>query len=534
MAPQLIIHNARIATCDGANSIVTAMAIWQDRIFAVGGDADILSLVGKGTRVIDLCGRFVCPGFTDCHVHLSGWAVLASGSEVHLDGLGSLEETLAKIAAHIPRVQPGTWLRGRGWDRNHWAGSPWPTASDLDTVTGPVPAALPSHDGHSVWANSAAMALAGIDRSTPDPDGGRINHLPNGEPSGIFEESAAWMMRGKVPEYTREELVAALRAALPQAAALGLTAVHNLEARNSRHAIQVLADQGALPLRITHYVAPESLDALAELAVRNGLGNDWVRFGGVKTFMDGALGSQTAAMLEPYEGSDNRGYTTQSPEELADLVRRANAGGIALALHAIGDRAIRLALDAFEQCAEYPLGKPRHRLEHAQHVHPDDWARMARLGLIASMQPAHMLADIPTCERQLGTRSRWAFAMRSLLDAGVTLAFGSDAPVEIIDPLRGFQSALLRQDWNGNPPGGWYPEQRLSAVEALRAYTIDAAWAGCAERTNGSLEPGKLADFVVVSRDLLRCRPEELPDARILATCVGGRPTHDPDGLFAG
>lgn len=528
------VTNAALFHGAAADPAASALAVSGGRIACVGSTANAVAAAGPGARTVDLQGHFLCPGFVDCHVHLSWLAMTLSGRTVDCDGTRTLQETLQRVREALPRAVVGGWLRGRGWDKNQWPGDLFPTARDLDTVTGDVPAALASHDGHSVWANSAAMALAGIDRSTPDPDGGRINHLPNGEPSGIFEESAAWMMRGKVPEYTREELVAALRAALPQAAALGLTAVHNLEARNSRHAIQVLADQGALPLRITHYVAPESLDALAELAVRNGLGNDWVRFGGVKTFMDGALGSQTAAMLEPYEGSDNRGYTTQSPEELADLVRRANAGGIALALHAIGDRAIRLALDAFEQCAEYPLGKPRHRLEHAQHVHPDDWARMARLGLIASMQPAHMLADIPTCERQLGTRSRWAFAMRSLLDAGVTLAFGSDAPVEIIDPLRGFQSALLRQDWNGNPPGGWYPEQRLSAIEALRAYTIGAAWAGCAERTNGSLEPGKLADFVVVSRDLLRYRPEELPDARILATCVGGRPTHDPDGLFAG
>ena len=534
MEPDLILHDARIATCDPRASVVSAVAVWNDRIGAIGADQEVLSLAGAGTRIVDLRGRFVAPGFIDCHAHLTSWAMIASGRQIDLGATTSLAEALARVERAVPDTPKGAWLRGRGWDKNHWAENRFPTAADLDAVTGDVPAVFPSHDGHSLWANSRAIAMAGIPHDVPDPPGGRVLRDESGTLTGIFQEAAAGLIWDHVPSPTSPELTEALRQALPQASALGLTGIHNCEGGDALGAVQNLRDSGGLSVRVTRYFPAQSLECAAELGIRAGFGDEWIRIAGVKAFLDGALGAQTAAMLQPYADSDNVGVLTMDLEELERLVSRATEAGLAVALHAIGDRAVRMAIDAFAAVRAGANGaSSRHRLEHAQHFHPDDIARCAQAGLTLSMQPAHLLADIDTCERHLGGRGRWAFPLRSLLDAGVTLGFGSDAPVETIDPLAGIRSAMARQRHDATPQDGWYPQERISAYEALRAYTTDAAYAGGTEQSQGSLECGKLADLVVLSHDLLTSPLEALGEMSVLATVVGGRTVYDPEGLLA-
>lgn len=534
MHPDLILHNAVIHTCDRANSTVSALAAWQGRLCAVGRSEDVLNMAGPGTRVVDLRGRTVCPGFTDSHVHLASWALVASGRQVCLDGSSSLDEALERIRAAVTQAPPGGWVRGRGWDKNRWPGDGFPTAADLDAVTGPVPAAFASHDGHSVWVNTAAMEQAAITPDLDDPPGGRLLRDDTGRPCGVLQEAAASLVWRHIPEPGLEETTAALREALPLASALGLTAAHNCEGGDALRAVQALRDEGTLPLRVSLYFPAEALDCAAQIGVCSGFGDAWIRTGGIKAFVDGALGSQTAAMLQPYEGGDNTGVLMADQEELLELVTNATRAGLALALHAIGDRAILMALDAFQAVKRDFRGPwPRHRIEHAQHFHPDDIHRCARLEIIASVQPAHLLADIDTSERYVGSRGRWAFPLQSLAQAGVVLAGGSDAPVETMDPLVGFRSALLRRRHDGTPAEGWYPAERLTARQALRAYTIDGAYAGGEERDRGSLEAGKLADFIVLSRDLAATPPEALEEVRVLATEVDGRVVHDPEGVLA-
>ena len=534
MQPDLILHNATIATCDAGDCVASALAIWRDRICAVGADEDVLGLAGGGTRVIDLDGRFVCPGFIDCHVHISSWALVASGRRIDLEGSETLSEALQRVREGLRLTPLGGWLQGRGWDKNQWPEGRFPAAADLDAVTGETPTALRSHDGHSLWVNSAAMKLAGIPDRIDDPPGGRILRDDAGRSSGVFQESASGLVQEHVPAPTLREITDALGEALPKASALGLTGAHNCEGADALRALQRLRDDGELTLRVTQYPPAGSLEHVAELGLTSGFGDEWLRIGGLKAFLDGALGAQTAAMLEPYEGSENAGVLTMSPEELQELALRATRAGMPLALHAIGDRAVRIALDAFQAARrDCDSPWPRHRLEHAQHVHPGDIARCAELGIIASVQPAHMLADIDICELRLGARSRWAFPLRSLLSGGVRLAFGSDAPVETMDPLAGFRSALARQRRNGTPPEGWHPQEKLTPTQALRAYTTDAALAAGEETIKGSLEAGKLADFIMLSEDILCLPIEGLAEVEVVATVVGGRPTHDPDGVLS-
>jgi hypothetical protein len=533
LRPDLILHGGHVATLDAAGTVARALAVWRGRLVAVGSDADVLALTRAGTRTVDLRGRFVCPAFTDCHVHLTWWALSAGGQTADLDGARTLEEALRRVALLARQRPPGGWLRGRGWDKNHWAEQRFPTASDLDRVSGEWPAAMASHDGHSVWVNSAGQRAAGIMPETPDPPGGRILRDDQGRPAGVFQEAAAGLIWAALPDPSLEETADALADALPVAASLGIAGLHNCETGDAMGSLQLLRARGRLTARVTRYPPAGHLDDLIGLGLASGFGDEWLRIGGVKGFLDGALGGQTAAMLQPYDGGDNRGVLTMGEGELEALVQRATQARIAVALHAIGDRAVRVALDVFQRVRErHPVPWPRHRLEHAQHVSPADQPRFAALGVLASVQPAHMLADIATCNRHLASRTAEAFPLRSLLDGGATLCLGSDAPVETMDPLAGLRAAVERRGWDGEPAEGWHPEQRLTVAQALVGYTRGAALASGEEHLRGSLEAGKLADLVVLSDDIL-ARPEALAEARVLATVVDGTTVHDPEGLLA-
>ncbi|MBV9134218.1 MAG: amidohydrolase [Chloroflexi bacterium] len=471
------------------------------------------------------------PGFVDAHVHFGHWAI--AQQQVDLDAAASLEDGLALLRHAAESMPKNAWVQGRGWDRNRWGRLP--SRSELDGAVDGRAAALSSHDGHSLWLSTAALAAAGVTRNTPDPPGGVIQRDESGEPTGVLFENAQDLVRAHIPEPTESDLVGALRDGLRRAARLGITGIHNLEDARTRRAFAALEAAGELSLRVYHGVSRGELAEARERGLATGSGTEWLRTGPVKLFADGALGSRTAWLLEPYVGHAEDGYrgvATLSPPELEDAMRLAADADLDVAVHAIGDAAVRGVLDAFCRTREsYPsLRRRLLRVEHAQLVHPDDVPRFAALGAIASMQPIHAVADWRVADRYWGDRARNGYAWRSLLAADATLAFGTDAPVESIAPLHNLYAAVARREAaTGEPRGGWYPEQCLDLESAVRAYTYGSAAAERALGRRGRLAAGMDADFVVLSPDPFGQPPEALCEARVALTMVGGRFTHAED-----
>lgn len=514
-------------TLDEAQPRAAALAVRGNRVLALGDTAELDVLRGHGTRVVDLEGRALLPGFVDAHVHF-GWFA-RSLREVDLDRAATMEAGLAMLRAAAEALPTDAWIFGRGWDRNRWGRLP--TARELDEAIGVRRAVLESHDGHSQWVSSTVLALAGVSENTPHPPGGRIERLPDGRPSGVLFENAQALVDRVTPEPTLEETARSIREALPLAASAGITGIHNFEGARVLRAFTRLRDEGELTLRVFHGIPREHLAAAAEVGLQTGFGDEWLRLGLVKLFSDGALGSRTAYLLESYEGRDDgyRGIPTLSDEELReDLVTAARAG-LGVAVHAIGDAAVRSVLDAmaWARANDAMARRALFRIEHAQLVHPDDFKRFDQLNVVASLQPIHATADWRIADRHWGQRSRWSYPWRSLLDAGASLAFGTDAPVEAIEPIRTLHAAVTRTEPSGEPEGGWYPEQRVRLHEAVRAYTVGSARAERADATRGSLAAGKLADLVVLSLDPFAVEPARLLEARVDLTVVGGRIVHE-------
>ncbi len=505
-----------------------ALGVRAGRVAALGASEALRAQMGPGTKVVPLAGRAVLPGFVDAHVHLLWWAL---GLErVQLDGLGRLDDALAAVAAQVSRTRPGAWVQGQGWNKNLWGG--FPTRQDLDRVAPAQPVALWSKDGHALWANSEALRRAGIDASTPDPPGGQLLRDARGEPTGVLLEDAKALLERVIEPPDAAACEAALRRGLPLALGMGLTGAHDLGCPGVPHptlmaAYQALERAGALPLRVTLGIPLTRLPQAVEVGLRSGFGSPTLRIGPVKIFTDGALGPQTAWLLEPYEGSASRGIPTIEREALVEAVRLAEENGLGVAMHAIGDQAVRLALDAVEvaRASVTPApGTPPARIEHAQLVDPADVPRFAQLGVVASMQPIHATSDMLIAERHWGPRrAGHAYAWRSLLDAGTPLAFGTDAPVERLEPLLSLFAAVTRQRESGEPPGGWHPEQRLTLAEAVRAYTHGSAIAAGLERELGDLAVGKRADFVVLDRDVLAAEAATLLETGVDLVGVEGR-----------
>jgi predicted amidohydrolase YtcJ len=522
MPADVLLRSGAVYTFDPAHPMASAIAI-NGSIIAAVGDNQLHALRGSHTRVIDLAGRAVVPGFVDAHVHFTSYAL--TRQQVDLESAATLDAGLAKLRAVAERLPRHAWIRGRGWDRNRWGRLP--TMTDLDQAVGGRPAALSSHDGHSVWLSSAALRQVGLTRDTQAPAGGHIERDLNGDPTGVVFENAQDLVRPHLPQPTDAEVLQALRSALRHAAAAGITGLHNLEDARSLRAFQALEASGELSLRVYHGVPRAQLRQARELGARTGTGTDWLRIGPVKLFADGALGSRTAYLLDPYEQDSDgyRGIPTLQSEELRDDLRTAAEAGLDISVHAIGDAAVRGVLDAVEDTrrATPALRQRLVRIEHAQLVHPDDVPRFAALGVIASMQPSHAVSDWQAAERYWGARSRYGYAWRSLLDAGAQLAFGTDAPVESIEPLPSLYAAVTRLDRNGRPPGGWYPEQRLELGEAVRAYTRGSAYAERAAHRRGSLVTGRDADLVVLSPNPFAHEPAALLNTRVDLTMVGGR-----------
>jgi predicted amidohydrolase YtcJ len=517
LADQLLIHG-RIYTLDAGRPQASALAVSGERVLAIGDDPH--DLLAPGGQVIDLAGRCVLPGLTDSHIHFMWYAL--GLRDVDLSGAASLEDTLALVAARARETQPGQWIVGRKWDQEQWSERRFPTAADLDRVAPEHPVMLRAKSGHAAVMNSRARALARIAAETPDPPGGRIGRDVAGRPNGmLFEGSAMDLVADLIPMPGPEEIAAAMRSALPNAWRVGLTSIHDVDGSPAFAAYQHLHACGELGLRVVKYLPAEALDCALEIGLQAGLGDDWLQIGGIKVFTDGALGTHTATMLAPYEGDPgNLGVPTIEEDELRELARKATGRGLPLAVHAIGDRANRMVLDVLAEVG----GGGRHRIEHVQLLHPDDVGRLAELDITASMQPVHATQDYEMADRYWGERCATAYAWRSLLDAGTLLAFGSDCPVEDLNPFLGIHAAVTRRRPDGAPgPQGWYPEQRLTVEEAVRAYTLGPAQAVGMDDRLGSLSPGKLADLIVLDRDIFACDPMAIAETKVLATMIGGQ-----------
>jgi predicted amidohydrolase YtcJ len=504
----MILENGVVRTMDESLPLARALAIAGTR---VAGGVGTHERALPSPEVVDLGGRCVLPGFTDSHVHFPTWSL--AQHDVKLDGAGTLEEALERVRAH-PRH--GEWLRGTGWRSATWETQP--TKGALDGVTGTAPAALWAKDYHSLWLNSAALVLAGGDL---DVEGGVVERDEAGEPTGVLREESAWQFRARFGIVPDDEWVAATREGMKLANSRGAVAIHDKDGwLGAPRIFQRLAEQDGLTLRVWQSLPYEKLPELEALGLRSGIGDDYLRIGYLKVFMDGTLGSQTAWML------DGSGIRITSGEELAEIVRRSARAGWPVGVHAIGDRANREALDAFEQTRDEwaPRGL-RQRIEHAQCLAPEDVDRFAALGVTCSVQFSHAPSDRDLADCFWADHVDGVYAFRSLLESGAVLANGSDAPVEELDPLAGIRAGVLRTI-DERPP--WHPEQRLTVEDALCAATVTPAWLARDEHRRGRLLPGFLADLVVLSRDPFDCPLDELESVEVVATMVGGRWVHNP------
>jgi predicted amidohydrolase YtcJ len=519
---EIAVVNARVWTGDARRPWADALVAAGGRIVQVGSSAEARKLAGSSTRVVDAGGALVVPGFIDAHVHfIEGGFRLSS---VQLRDARTPAEFARRIADFAATVPAGTWIVGGDWDHEQWGGE-LPRREWIDSVTPHHPVWVSRLDGHMALANSAAIRLAGIDASTPDVAGGTVVRGERGEPAGVFKDNAMSLVEAVVAEPSDELKMRALEAAMRHVAEQGVTSVQHMGGWDDLAIFDRAHREGRLSTRIYAAVPIATWERLRDRVARHGRGDGWLRVGALKGFMDGSLGSHTAAMLEAFSDTpSDSGFFVVQPAQMKAWIAGADAAGLHPVIHAIGDRANRVLLDIFEEVArENGARDRRFRVEHAQHLHPDDVPRFARLGVVASMQPYHAIDDGRWAEKVIGAeRVRGTYAFRWLLDAGARLAFGSDWYVAPPTPLEGIYAAVTRRTLDDANPGGWVPEQRITAEEALRAYTAGAAHASFEEREKGILARGMLADFVILDRDFTRIAPEDIRDARVLMTVVGG------------
>jgi hypothetical protein len=527
LAPDLVIINAAVHTMDEAHPTAQAVAVSGNRIAAVGSTAEIRALTGPETRVIDAAGKLVLPGFNDAHVHfLMGGFSLAN---VDLRDASSTAELARRLGEYAKKLPKGRWILGGDWDHEKWPGAPLPTKEMIDAATPDHPVYVNRLDGHMALANSLALKLAGVTRETKDPPGGLIvRDARTGEPTGILKDGAESLVDRVVPDKTFDEKHIAAKAACEHAAQVGVTSVTDMSADGDVGLYQYMLEHGELKTRIYAIRSIVSWEVLAKTGVRAAFGSDRLRIGGLKGFADGSLGSSTAFFFEPYSDTpDTRGllFDQMLPEgTMLKRVEGADKVGLQVMIHAIGDEANLRILDIYRQAAEQNGPRDRRfRIEHAQHLRPSEIARFGTQKVIASMQPYHEADDGRWCDKRIGPeRSKSTYAFRSLLNAGAVLAFGSDWTVAPLNPLEGIKAAVTRQTLDGKHPNGWNPEQKLTVDEAVRAFTVGSAYAEFAEKVKGTITPGKLADLVMIDRDLYQINPADIDKARVLLTLMDG------------
>ncbi len=514
--------NGNIYTMNPQHPRAEAVAIKGSKIIAVGSNSEVENLGRKNFKVINLEEKTVIPGLVDCHTHFLSFA--HGLRRVNLHGIRSFDQILSTIKSFSERLKPDEWLVGGGWDKNILGDESIFTKHVLDKIWPKTPAVLQSKDHHVLWVNSKALEVVGISRSTSDPRGGKIERDLKGEPIGILKEKACNLVWEKIPSPSIEVSRELLKEAQKMANSWGLTGIQNHDDPDAFELFQQLQAEGKLTLRAAFWIPIQDLDSAIAKGLNSGSGNDLVRCGGVKMYADGSLGSQTALMFEPFEGSDNNlGIEATSQEELTANSIKACRAGMGVAIHAIGDRAVHQSLNAIEKSGRQREegSKLRHRIEHVQLLHPDDVHRFQKLGIIASVQPVHTPADIDIAEKHWGKRSKFAYAFKSLIDSGARVVFGSDAPIETLNPWMGIHAAVTRHRFGEKE--SWYPEQRVTVAEAVLAYTRWASYASYEENLKGSIEVGKLADMVILSQDILKIDPEEIPETKVECTILGGK-----------
>ena len=531
LAADIIIINAKVHTMDRRQRTTEAVAILGNRIAAIGSTKEIQRLAGADTRVIDAKGQLVLPGFNDAHTHfMSGGFQLSS---VDLRDANTPQEFAERIRDFAAKLPPGRWITGGDWDHERWPDAKLPTKDLVDRYTANTPIFVNRLDGHMSLANSVALKLAGVTRDTKDPDGGVIVRDASGEPTGVLKDAAQGFVWKVIPASTFEEKLAAARAATNHAASVGVTSVQDMSAGVDVGIYQTLLDRGELKTRIYAVWPLPSWDRLARTGIRAHYGSAMLRTGGLKGFADGSLGSTTALFFAPYNDAPNTSGIP-GPEmfpagAMLERVRGADKAGLQVMIHAIGDRANDTILSIYEQVEKEDGDRDRRfRIEHAQHLRAQDIPRFARDKVIASMQPYHAIDDGRWAEKRIGhERSKTTYAFRSLLDAGVTLAFGTDWTVAPLDPILSVFAAVTRRTLDGKHPNGWIPEQKISVEEAVRAYTVGSAFAEFQENEKGTITPGKLADLVILSRDIFTIDPTEIEKTKVVMTIMDGRVVYD-------
>lgn len=522
----IFLTNGRIYTLIDDQPVVNSLLI-RDGIIQETFIQPV-SIDPRSTHVFDLQGAAVLPGLTDAHIHLELFAQALNKVNCETK---SLENCLSRIREKAAVVESGTWILGHGWNQNNWPAG-FPTARQLDEITGEHPIYLTAKSLHAAWVNQAALDLCGIDQHTPDPAGGEIQRDLAGMPTGILFESAMNLVADQIPEPTVLETAQAILQAQRLLWSFGITGVHDFDRSRCFAALQILNQRNELKLRVTKSLPVEFLEDAVRLGLRSGFGNEWLRIGSIKAFADGALGPQTAAMIKAYQGSpENTGILMLDQEALIDIASRAVLNGLSMAVHAIGDRANHEVLAAFKQIRrlekQADLPAYRHRIEHVQLLHPNDLSRLAALGIIASMQPIHAISDMHMADRYWGERSRYAYGWRSQLSAGARLAFGSDAPVDSPNPFWGLHAALTRKQLDSE--NSWYPEQTIPLRAALEAYTIGPAFAAGLETRQGRLAAGYYADLIVLEQDPFRIALDEIFHLQPARTMVAGEWVYQAD-----
>ncbi|MDR3572743.1 MAG: amidohydrolase family protein [Anaerolineaceae bacterium] len=520
-----ILYNAKIFSRNPKEPAASAILIDEDRILAVGNDDEILAEAGPRTEKTNLAGRVIWPGLTDAHLHLENYAQSLRRIDCETS---TRQECLQRVAERAAKARPGDWILGHGWNHNVWPEGSG-NAQMLDLAAPHNPVYLTTKSLHAGWANSTALQMAGINSSTPDPTDGKLERGVSGAPTGILFEAAVALVESILPTPSVEQTDQAILAAQTEMWKMGLTGAHDFDQASSFAALETLDQRDQLRLRVIKSIAVDNLAHAVAVGLRSGFGSKYLRIGSVKMFADGALGPRTAAMLKPYENEANySGLLMMDAEQVSERGQEATRHGISLAIHAIGDRANHEVLNGYAQVRQFEdqqrLPRLRHRIEHVQLLHPEDLDRLAKYDIIASMQPIHATSDMLIADQHWGERSAYAYVWQSLLERGVRLAFGSDAPVESPNPFWGLHAAVTRRRADGSPgSAGWHPEQRLTLMQALDAYTQGPAYAAGLENRLGKLEPGYYADLIVLDLNPFSIPKQDIYQIKPKATMVGGK-----------